>query len=131
MGRPLSIVGRSRLLQERPLGRDLNTGEMVEAFLNARPNLSHETVWFYRSILGAFAQEFAVLPRDPAAVIEFIWSLSRLYPSRYPLATMTRRRYYEALQTFYAWVKQRREPSLDALPYEGFGRKRRRRKRRS
>ena len=114
------------MLPRRSSGRDLNTGELVEAFLNAQSHLTQETVWSYRSILGAFAQEFAGLPRDPDVAIKFIWDLSRLHSPRYPLATMTRRYYYTVIRAFYVWVKQEWEPLLPSLPYEGFGRKRRR-----
>lgn len=101
------------------------TQDAVDAFLAEFAGLAPATVWHYTSVLGPFAADNPELPRDPEVVVRWVSRLPRLYGRR-ALGVMTRRSYYKVMRLFYSWVKTRMDLSLPTLPYEGFGRRRRR-----
>lgn len=103
----------------------LLTADMVRAFMGACGELAPSTIWHYRTVLRAFEALCPELPRSPAEVASFVRDLRSIADGRRALAVMTRRSYYKALQAFYAWSRANRDLTLPRLPYESFGRKKR------
>lgn len=117
----------SALNRGSTLAPPVDAAQALAGFLDTKRSLAPETRWHYRQVLVPFVRRFPELPWKVQTIIDYLFDLpQRRRPSGRKLDLMSLRSYYKTIRTFYAWVKENREPKFPRLPYYTFWRKPRR-----
>lgn len=103
---------------------ELQTRELIQAFMDSRAGCTPRTLDYYRWALTYLESQYVAIPDDAVAVREMARTLPPCYRHG-QLSVCTRRSFYKVMRVFYAWVKANHAPGLVVLPYASLGRKRR------